>query len=56
METEVTVSGTMEVDVNDLFGYMESDIQDCVESMLRDHDTSEHVAGEAEDLLQLVFL
>ena len=52
METEVTVSGTMEVDVNDLFGYMESDIQDCVDSMLRNHDTSEHVAGEAEDLLR----
>ena len=52
MDTEVSLEGTLKVDVDDLFSYMESDIQDCVESMLRDHDTSEHVAGEAEDLLR----
>ena len=52
MDTEVSLEGTLKVDADDLFGYMESDIQDCVESMLRDHDTSEHVAGEAEDLLR----
>ena len=52
MDTEVSLEGTLKVDVDDLFSYMESDIQDCVDSMLRDHDTSEHVAGEAEDLLR----
>ena len=52
MDTEVSLEGTLKVDTDDLFSYMESDIQDCVESMLRDHDTSEHVAGEAEDLLR----
>ena len=51
METEVTVSGTMEVDVNDLFGYMESDIQDCVDSMIRNQDVSDQVTEEAEELL-----
>jgi len=52
MDTEVSLEGTLKVDTDDLFSYMESDIQDCVESMLRDHDTSEHVAGEAEELLR----
>ena len=52
METEVTVSGTMEVDVNDLFGYLESDIQDCVDSMIRNQDVSDQVTEEAEELLR----
>jgi len=52
METEVTLNGTMEVDVNGLFDYMESDIQDCVASMLRNQDVSDQVTEEAVDLLR----